>query len=287
MSPHETLSKILEIDAELIDSVASVVAKHYKRFPLKTGRSRPRWIDAPSGELKRIQRALLDYLLYDLQPHPAAHGFFPGRSIVTNAQPHVGKKWVISFDVKDFFPSTSSKLVRNTLIKTGISHERAFWSYVADLCSLDERLPQGAPTSPHLANLCFYPCDEILVDFATERGLDYTRYADDMTFSGSEKPADLESILKKTLAPFGYFIADKKTKVMGRDRRQSVTGLVVNDKVALPRALRRTLRAIQHDARRQGLAGAVNRSGLVDSENELWGYLAFRQMADQKIECPK
>jgi hypothetical protein len=63
--------------------------------------------------------------------------------------------------------------------------------------------------------------------------------------------------------------------------------LVVNDKVALPRALRRTLRAIQHDARRQGLAGAVNRSGLVDSENELWGYLAFRQMADQKIECPK
>jgi RNA-directed DNA polymerase len=287
MSPLETLSKILEIDAALIDSVASEVGKHYKRFPLKTGRARPRWIDAPSGELKRIQRALLDYLLYNMHPHPTAHGFFPGRSIVTNARPHVGKGWVISFDVKDFFPSTSSGLVRESLIQRGAQHDLALWGLVTDICTLKGKLPQGAPTSPHLANLCFYPCDEVLAGYAAERGLDYTRYADDMTFSGPENPNDLESVLKKTLEPFGYFIADKKTKVMGRDRRQCVTGLVVNDKVALPRALRRTLRAIQHDARRQGLAGAVNRSGLVDSENELWGYLAFRQMADQKIECPK
>ncbi|MDB4327570.1 reverse transcriptase family protein [bacterium] len=284
MSPLETLSKILEIDVALIGSVASEVGKHYKRFPLKTGRARPRWIDAPSGDLKKIQRALLDYLLYDMHPHPVAHGFFPGRSIVTNARPHVGKNWVLSFDVKDFFPSTTSELVRQSLVHRGAGHDHALWGLVTDICTLKGKLPQGAPTSPHLANLCFYPCDEVLAGYAAERGLHYTRYADDMTFSGAENPDGLESVLKKTLAPFGYVIADKKTKHMGRDRRQSVTGLVVNNKVALPRTLRRTMRAIQHDAMRLGLAGAVNRSRLVDSESEFWGYLAFKKMVEQKME---
>ena len=277
------LAKLIQASPDVIFGIAENPGKHYKRFPINTGRARPRWIDAPSGPLKAIQRSLLDHVLYEIAPHSTAHGFYPTRSIITNARNHVGKDWVLSFDIKDFFPSTSQDLVVQTLSARSTTHATSLWSLAAWLCCLNGSLPQGAPTSPHLANLCFYVCDEMLCGLANAMGLVYTRYADDMTFSGSRNPPDLEKEVDKVISPLGYVLAPKKTKIMDRSSRQCVTGLVVNEKIALTRELKKKLRAIRHDAGKRGVDAAVAQSGLVNSGSELWGYLAFQEMVEHFV----
>ena len=152
------------------------------------------------------------------------------------------------------------------------------------LCCLAGKLPQGAPTSPHLANLAFYECDLQLESIAEENLMNYTRYADDMTFSGEDEIVTLEDQVNKIIKKYHYELSFQKSKRMGKNHRQKVTGLVVNKKVLLPRELRRKIRAIKHDVKSIGLDNAVQKSSLVNSVNELNGYLALEKML--KTEQP-
>lgn len=269
------IAEIVGVQPDTLEKVISSKEQLYRRFSIRSGGSKRRWIDAPKHPLKRIQRALLDDLLYRYEPSKVAHGFFPGRSILTNAAVHVRQAWVMSFDVTDFFPSTSEESVHDVLCSVDPSRSRDFWGVVSGLCTLRGILPQGAPTSPHLANLVCLKLDEVILRIAANYGLNYTRYADDLTFSGQTRPEALVGEVRQTLAAFGYRLSEKKTKVMGRHQRQLVTGLVVNEKVALPRELKRQLRAIVHDAQLNGIENACHRSGLVDTEEQLRGYLAL------------
>ena len=228
--------------------------------------------------LKRVQRRLLERFLYEARPHAAVHGFYPGRSILTNASSHAGKAWVLSCDLKDFFPSTKEPVVE-AVLKCFHSFGDEARSAVLRLVCRRGALPQGAPTSPHLANLAFFDGDEELFELADEHGLAYTRYADDMTFSGDSLPADLEERIEKIVGQTGYRLAKGKTKRMGRHQCQKVTGLVVNDGVKLPRSQRRRLRAIRRDLDTKGLDVTLARSGY-RSASELAGHLAFERMVE-------
>jgi retron-type reverse transcriptase len=258
--------EILVVDAE----------QSYNRYPLRTRKRRPRWIEAPKPLLKRVQRRLLEQLLYGALPHETAHGFFPGRSILTNASSHAGKAWVLSCDLKDFFPSTKEAKVEDVLKRFYGFGEGARAAVLRLVCR-GGALPQGAPTSPHLANLAFFDGDEESERLAQEHGLAYTRYADDITLSGDSLPDDLEARIEEIVAPIGYRLAKEKTKRMGRHQCQKVTGLVVNDGVKLPRAQRRRLRAIRRDLETKGPDWALARSGY-RSASELAGHLAFGRM---------
>ena len=154
------------------------------------------WIEAPKPFLKAVQRRLLETLLYQAHPHEKAHGFFPGRSILSNATEHTGKAWVLSCDLKDFFPSTKQTKVEAVLKRFHGFGEEARAAVLRLVCR-GGALPQGAPTSPHLANLAFFQGDEELSDLADAHGLAYTRYADDMTFSGDALPDDLEEKIEE------------------------------------------------------------------------------------------
>ena len=258
-----------------LDAVAACLANpegEYCVYPLRKG-TKVRWIEAPGPNLKSIQRTLLDDTLYTLRATDHAHGFVPGRSIVTNARFHVGKQWVVTLDIKDFFPSITSRQVRAAI--DGLGGEPEVLSALARLLTRHGRLPQGAPTSPHVANLVAAELDHRLARTAAIRGWAYTRYADDLTFSGDSPPVGLIDEAKALLRDYGFRAARGKTHVMGRDQRQVVTGLVVNDRVRLPKPQRRRLRAMLHQAEIIGDAAAL--------DPVLQGHLAFARFVSREV----
>ena len=281
MTGDETLFHLaeqLEVQPKALGELAAVASGCYHRFPLPKPSGGKRWIEAPDASLRDVQRKLLKRVLYALKPHTAAHGFVPGRSIVSNAMAHVGRKWVASFDVRDFFPSTKEETVRSLLGELAGPYRPATECIVSLVC-LNGSLPQGAPTSPHLANLAFRSLDRELSEWACNHGLSYTRYADDLTFSGNDLPRDLDSMVERTLGASGYGLARRKTRYMGRHRRQMVTGLVVNDRVGLPRPQRRRLRAIIHRLEARGPESLLN--GETDNGlDRIRGHLALEYMCN-------
>ena len=281
----DDLANLLSLSAERLSLLIKEAEKLYERFPLQTKRRRPRWIEAPKPLLKLVQRRLLDRLLYEVPPHSAAHGFYPELSIVTNARVHVGSAWVISYDLEDFFPSTDEAKVRQVL-RSHYALEGTTLDAILRLTCRNGSLPQGAPTSPHLANLAFCEGDELLRKLAQKLDLSYTRYADDMTFSGKELPTALDHQVRQIACQVGYRLADQKTKRMGRHQCQKVTGLVVNEGVKLPRKQRRRLRAIRRDIAMRGLEYALTRSRY-GSISQLKGHLAFEQMAYKRNKMPR
>jgi retron-type reverse transcriptase len=227
----------------------------YRTFEIAKRSGGKRRIAAPEPELKALQRTILRKLLARLPVHAAANGFERGRSIATNARPHVGKAVLLRMDLKDFFGSTTSKRVREYFLAIGWNAEAA--SLLERLCTKDGSLPQGAPTSPRLSNLLNVRLDARLSTLATRAGATYTRYADDLTFSLPEDdPAQVRRVIraaKLLLGRDGYEINHrKKVRIRRAHERQEVTGLVVNVRVRLPRRTRRLLRAARARAAQGG-----------------------------------
>jgi RNA-directed DNA polymerase len=254
----------------------------YREFTVPKRSGGRRRILAPDNETKRLQRRLLRRLLARLSAHPAAMGFERKKSIVTNAKVHQGQAVVLRFDLKDFFPSTRAKRVKRYFRRIGWN--RRATRVLLRLCTWEGGLPQGAPTSPRLSNLVNYRLDARLAGMAARLGGVYTRYADDMTVSFPEEDANVdESMVFTDVSPrtgdetefhlhapsdkiryFQVFVRRvveesgyrlhrrKKLSIRRRHQCQMVTGLVVNDRVNLPRSTRRWLRAVEHRMRLAG-----------------------------------
>ncbi len=241
----------------------------------------PRLLESPTPILKRAQRTILDALLSRIPVHPAAHGFVPGRSVLTHAARHVGAAMVITMDLEQFFASVSPARLYGILRLAG--YPEALASLLTGLCStrtpvrvigqmpgggevsarqsLRSRLraghlPQGAPTSPAVANLVSFQLDARLAGYAQAAGAAYTRYADDLAFSGG--PA-LRSAAHRFVAATGEIVVAEglsvnqtKTRLQRARQRQSVTGIVVNDHPNVSRAYHDQLRAVLHEAHTRG-----------------------------------
>lgn len=265
----------LKMSLQTLEEYALNVESLYYIFPLNKGHNKKRWISAPKKELKRVQNLLLHRFLYKAPVHNCAHGFVPKRSIVTNARPHIQKKWVANFDIHSFFPSTKMYVVHQALQKN-FGFSEALNSLLSRLLTLKGELPQGAPSSPHLANLVMWDADTQLQQFSKEHQLTYTRYADDLTFSGERIPRTIQHKIRDILGPIGYRLAYKKSKILGQHKRQMVTGLVVNEKLNLPRPMRKRLRAIIHDVKTNGMEHALGRSDF--TFDQLLGHLSLQHM---------
>ena len=239
--------------------LAELRATHvaYQRFHIPKRSGGTRTILAPQPQLKALQRRILHRLLSRLRAHACATGFERGHSIVTNAVPHAGQEVVIRLDLKDFFFTTSAQRVDRYFRAIGWDADAA--ALLTRLCTFEASLPPGAPTSPRLSNLVNWRLDARLFAAAQARGAAYSRYADDITFSGPQgatgRVNDLISLAKRILEDEGYELhTDKKLRIARRPDRQIVTGLVVNARVNLPRRTRRRLRAIEHRLRTNGRA---------------------------------
>jgi retron-type reverse transcriptase len=276
---------------------------HYVRYTIPKRNGGERVILAPKRELKALQRRVLDGILARVPTAATTHGFVRGRSILTNAQPHVGKRAVLNMDLKDFFPSVTFPRVRGLFIALG--YPFAVASTLALLCTEYEREPfdrdgtrhyvtlgprhlvQGAPTSPALANLVAWRLDRRLGGLAAKHDFTYTRYADDLTFSGDDPAAvaRLRTAARWIIGDERFAVNTAKTRIARRGARQMVTGLVVNDALATPRTLRRRLRSILHNARATGLE-AQNRDRRPHFRAYLQGLIAFVHAASPRHAAP-
>jgi RNA-directed DNA polymerase len=226
-----------------------------------------RLIEAPKPILKRVQRQILREILDQIPPHPVAHGFVSGRSICSNASPHVGQRVLVKLDLENFYPSVSLNRVTAIFRSLGYSREAAIWLgrlTTAELPAsltrdgfqnpdlapyLKRRLPQGASTSPALANLSAFALDLRLSGLARSFGAQYTRYADDLTFSGDEQflrsLAVFLPLAGQVVRSERFTLNKRKRKIIRNNQRQTVTGVVVNTRTNVSRrdfdALKATL----------------------------------------------
>lgn len=282
-------------------SAASEATRHYRQawVPRKSGP--PRLIEAPKPLLKGIQRKILQEILDAVPVHDAAHAYRKGRSCLTAAQRHAGEHIVVTVDLKDFFPSIPMRSVHGLFRCLG--YPWAVARVLAALCSTAtpleafanlpqqstvrtdalrlfhrRHLPQGAPPSPALANLCAWRMDCRLDGLARRAGARYTRYGDDLAFSGDHAFARRISCflaaVEAICAEAGFSLNPAKHRIMGQGGRQRLTGLTVNRHVNVPRAEYDTLKAILHNCVRFGPAGQ-NRAGHPDFRAHLDGKVSW------------
>lgn len=230
------------------DELRNIDISYHEAFiPKRNGGSRRLLI--PNEKLKRLQRLILHRLLARLRTHFAVTGFEANLSIVENALPHVGQAVVVKLDIKDFFPTTRANRVDAYFRRVGWDAECA--TLLTGLTTHEDGLPQGAPTSPRLSNLVNFGLDRSIERFVCEarRGT-YTRYADDLTISfPRDYPQRIRGVIQfvaRRLRCDDYELNRSKVRILRGHQQQRVTGLVVNDRVNVPRHIRRKLRAIEH-----------------------------------------
>lgn len=232
--------------------------RFYRCFTIAKKTKGVREIAEPRGSLKEIQRWILQTILHQCPPSDYAKAFFPGRSIKENARFHRAQPLVLSLDLENFFASIKVPQVYWVYRKLG--YNRTVAILFAKLCTLNGSLPQGAPTSPALSNLVSLRLDKRLAGFAVKNKIRYTRYADDLTFSGKFDPSTLISFVEKVLKEEKLSLNKEKIKLMPKYKRQEVTGIVVNQKLQAPRSTRRQLRQAAYYIKKYGLDSHLKRS---------------------------
>lgn len=270
---------------------------HYVTFAIPKRSGGQRLIMAPKKKLKALQRSLNEQLLERLPQSAHAHGFVKGRSVRSGAAPHVNKGVVIRLDLADFFPSVTFERVRGLLIGFGYGFPVA--TTLAVLMTESERQPvtidgvtyhvpvgrrhcvQGAPTSPAICNAIVTRLDRRLAGLARSLGFTYTRYADDLTFSGDSASAVARIIsrAKRIVKEEGFAINEAKTRVMRRGGSQRVTNVVVNETLGVSRRERRRVRAAIHQAARSATTSA-------HTLRQLSGNVAYVAMLNPQQAAP-
>ena len=298
----EQLAESMQLDPSEVlwlsyERVATTV-DHYTRFEIPKRSGGRRLISSPKPKMRIAQSWIAKNILDLLVPSQYAMAFRPGVSIVDNASPHLNSAIVVKLDLKDFFPSIGFTRIRGyfeyigfnpgiatilALISTDSPRVKLTLDGASKFIAMGERgLPQGACTSPALANLITTPLDGRLAGLS--RALDsiwtYTRYADDLTFSCRDENADVGRLLKaieRIVGDEGFRINEAKTAVMRSPSRQVVTGLLVGDEIRLSRRDLRRLRAFLHRCEKDGMA-AVSLAIGKDALSVARGYLAYVMM---------
>ncbi len=255
----------------------------YGHFTLPKKKSGVRDINPPNPELKSIQYRIKQLLDKGIRWPSYLHGGISGCSIVTNARPHVGQEIVATFDVKDFYPSTREENVSQILIAGSMSGGVA--KTVSALCCYRGVLPQGAVTSTCLANLAFQYIDHQLVRLADRHGLVYTRYIDDVTLSGGTVLISMQGTIRRIIESGGYKIS--VAALAGRNKRQVVTGLVVNRKLRpagkFITGLRGLIRSCWPDDLGPEMAATIEGLTTVQLKNRIFGQINHIKQFDTKL----
>lgn len=272
-TPRE-IAALLDVPyAQLVYHVYKVpAAKKYSLFQIRKRSGGVRRISAPQTALKILQRKLNQVLQAVYVPRGCVHGFVSQRSIVTNAKPHVRKRYVLNIDLADFFPSINFGRVRGMFMARPYQLPDKVATVLAQICCHENELPQGAPTSPVVANMICARLDNELTRLAHVCRCAYSRYADDLSFSTSlltfplelatmdsaEQPPQvrLGARLREIIHGNGFAINPDKVQLADWRHRQEVTGLVVNRHANVRRSLVRQIRAMLHAWRRHGIEAA-------------------------------
>lgn len=245
-----------------------------------------RCITAPSLELKKRQRWILDNILSHYVPTDCVHGFVKGKSIVTNAQCHIGKRETACIDIKDFFPSITDSQIMN--IYTNMGYSESISKILTVLTTFKNRLPQGAPTSPTLSNIVMEPLDSEILEYAVKNGLVYTRYADDITISGDQNIEKHKDEVIKIVERYNFIVNRDKTHLWNSSSGRKVTGLSVDSSVKVPLRYKRKLRQEIYYCKKHGISYHLKNSNnrnekYVNYVGYLYGKAYFIKMVEPQV----
>lgn len=250
------LAKLIGTEVSHLSKMAYGTKHFYRCFTIPKSNGRLRTIREPLPDLKYVQKWILQNVLEHMEISDFAKAFIKGQSIKQNARFHKGQKTLITLDLKDFFSSISTYNVYSIFRKSGYT-AKVSW-YIAHLCTFDGTLPQGSPTSPYLSNLHMFNIDLKIANYCLSKGYRYTRYADDMAFSGDIDIPKLISFITKVVQENGLRINESKTRVAHQNARQEVTGIVVNSHLQAPRNVRRDIRQAVYYIQKFGLESHID-----------------------------
>lgn len=254
------LAMYFNCSAEILKGVVANVENHYTEYKIRKKSGGDRLIEAPDHKLKDIQRWIyINILSKDNSIKDCVHGFMPAfknqnkvRGILTNALPHEGHDWLINIDLKNFFHTVKLDKVKDYFSSLG--YEQEVVKTLTALCTYKSRLPQGAPTSPMLSNIIASKMDAMMLKYCNTRGIIYTRYADDLTFSANydvEIP-QIKDIYKIVFLN-GFKVNRMKTKVRKKGCKQEVTGLTVTNGVHVSKQYKKEILRELHFCKKFGV----------------------------------
>ena len=273
----EHLSALIGVEYKALNTLVGKPDLFYQEYSIPKRRGGMRLICVPYPELLDIQRWIYKMILDRIPVHESAHGFVVNRSVITNASNHVGKECLLKMDLADFFPSIKTPRVVSLFESFGYSPKVSY--YLASLCCYEGSLPQGAATSPALSNLLSRSLDKRLSVLASKYNLTYSRYADDLTFSGDSIPMLFVKWVEGIVISEGFMPNRRKTKLVLRSgRRKIVTGVsVAGSEIKLPRETKRRLRQQVHYIMNSGVESHMAKTNNWDPIliDRIYGKLQF------------
>ena len=256
-----SLEKDLGVSAKALYTLSNQRHRHYRTVKIPKANGELRELCVPDDFLKAVQNKIAQNLLAYEEISPYATAYRPGGSTLRNALPHIGKPMVMKLDIRKFFDHCIYPVVKEKAFPAE-RYSEANRVLLTLICIHKDALPQGAPTSPAISNIILRDFDNTVGAWCAERQIAYTRYCDDMTFSGEFDPQIVKTVVKSELRKLGLLLNDKKTVVLRSGQRKSVTGIVVNEKPNVPAAYRRKLRQELYYCQKYGIESQIQRSGM-------------------------
>lgn len=256
-----SLEKDLGFSAKALYAVSYHRNSYYRHTKIPKGNGEYRELCVPDEFLKAIQRSITNNLLAYEEISPFATAYRIGGSTLLNARPHVGKPILLKLDIRHFFDNIIYPQIKEKVFPSE-RYSEANRILLTLLCMYRDALPQGAPTSPAISNIIMKDFDNIVGNWCLGKNIAYTRYCDDMTFSGDFEPREAISFVKQELRKMGFFLNDKKTTVVRDGQKKIVTGIVVNEKPNASASYRRKLRQELYFCKKYGVEEHIRRLGL-------------------------
>ena len=226
---------------KILYSISNNIEKNYKIYKIRKRNGKYRTIYEPNSLLKHIQKQILLNILNNKSISKYAKAYHKGISLKDNAIPHINKNIILKLDIKDFFENISFVDIYNSCFPIEY-FPKSVGMLLTYLCTYDEHLTQGSPTSAYISNLVMKDFDEVLGAWCEDKNISYTRYSDDMTFSGNFNPNEIIKKVRKMLYKLGLQLNNNKIHVVSKSSNQNVTGIVVNEKVQVSSKYRKEIR---------------------------------------------
>ncbi len=256
-----SIERELGFSARTLYAITNDIGKHYRKVRLPKRDGGCRELSVPDRLLATVQRAIAERLLAYEPVSRFAKAYKPAASTLKNATPHVGKKMVLKLDIRHFFDRILYVTVKERAFPAE-KYSEPIRVLLTMLCYCGDVLPQGAPSSPAITNILMREFDETVGEWCRARSIAYTRYCDDMTFSGDLDGGEVIAFVSAALREMGLYLNGRKTAHLSRSKRQTVTGIVVNEKPNIPREYKREVRAAVYYCRQYGVQEHIDRKGL-------------------------
>ena len=241
-----------------IYSISNNIEKNYKIYKIKKRNGKYRTIYEPNSILKQIQKQILINILNNKSISKYAKAYHKGIQLKDNAIFHINKEMILKLDIENFFENISFLDIYNSCFPIEY-FPKSVGMILTYLCTYNNHLTQGSPTSPYISNLVMKEFDEELGNWCNLRNISYTRYSDDMTFSGQFNPSELIVKVRKMLYKLGLSLNNDKIRIIHKSSRQNVTGIVVNEKMQVNIKYRNKIRQEIYYIKKFGLSSHLKK----------------------------